>query len=444
MTERSPDRSSDRPPSAASDGVAARSEPLARAVMGPRGERILIAEAMADRILPWISRMLEENPDGSRTIKENPRRSVRWLDTAVGSFVIKRYRSAGVVDALKERAGRARALTEWKVSHALRAAGIAAPEPVLVAERSLAAPEAVFVAFAIPHEAPLGGYLEARFHPKDGKAFERAPWLQAVAGFLAQLHDRGFDHRDFHGGNVLVCGERPELDALAVVDLHRVAIGSPSLRRRVIALADLCDTLRFAIAPEERATLVGAYIQALSRGGAGLSGVGGDPARLLDAVDRSVLKREGRRFLSRTRRCVQESSRFTAVAVGGSRGFRRTDVQESALFAAIDRARRSIAEGAPSVRSIARRSSVAVAVMRPDGAGHDLHTARESVAEAHIGDVDAGASAAGGGRGHRIAVKIYEGDGTRSARGRVSRGRAGQTWVAAHGLFVRGDRKSVV
>ncbi|MFH0946037.1 MAG: lipopolysaccharide kinase InaA family protein, partial [Planctomycetota bacterium] len=346
-----------------------------------------------------LGRLLEREPEQARIIKRNPRRTVFELPSPFGPLIVKHFRVAGLADALKGLLGRDRARTEWNVARALREAGLPAPEPLVVSARRGAVGFTLLAVRAIPDAVPLGGFLEARFCPGDGRGEEKRPWVRAAVRLLSRLHEAGFEHRDYHGGNLLVSGEGDPESSLTVIDLHRVRIGvRVGTGRRISALADLLHTLRFSLDPEETRFALHEYLAAA-----------GERTARMAAWERrlncALLERERRRIQSRTKRCVRESSLFEPVRLGGVRGYKRRDVRLEELFAAVESARQALQIGGPDVRSLARRSSVAVA--------------------------DCGA--------RRVAVKLYEQDGfRRGARGRLGKGRAGKAYVAAHGLKVRG------
>jgi tRNA A-37 threonylcarbamoyl transferase component Bud32 len=332
--------------------------------------------------------------DPSRAvIKSNPRRTVFRAVTASGPLIVKHHRIEGAGEVLRARLAGSRARREIATAQALRAAGIATPQPVALLE-DLAAGFAASATHEVADAIPLGSWLEARFTRGDGREAEKRPIVVAAIELLAAMHRQGFDHRDYHGGNVLVTAAAPT--APQVIDLHRVARGDVGARAATAALAALLHTLRHAVATREVdvAFAVTAYARARAA-----------PAAVPEvaAVLRAIAARERRRVASRSRRCVVESSAFTAIDAGGCRGFRRREVAEAELFAAIAAAREHLENGGPSIRSLGRRSSVA------------------------IGECAAG----------RFAVKVYARDGyRRSPRGAwLSRSR--RAYVKGHALAVR-------
>ena len=349
----------------------------------------------------FLESLLDPGAAGALVLKQNPRRSVYQLDAQPGPLIVKHYRCLGGLDRVKSRLGRGRAAREWGIARSLRQAGLPAPEPLVLGVRRVSGkPEfSLLVSRLVPDAEPLGGFLERQFRPGDGREEAKSVWLDRAVRLLVRLHRAGFDHRDYHGGNVLVSGAVEPEQSLTVIDLHRVTRTSRlSTKRRLLALTDLLHTLRFSLDPGLTRVAVVAYLEADGR-----------PKRLASSwelrVQAALLVRERRRVRSRTRRCVKVSSEFEPVRAGGVRGFKRRNVTQDDLFRAVESARSAIREGGAAVRSLARRSSVALA---------------------ECGDL-------------QVAVKTYEQDGARrSIRGRLSSGRAHRAYVAAHGLHVRG------
>ncbi len=352
--------------------------------------RVRLAGVSADVASAVLDVVLDPLAHGGTTLKATPGRRVVRVDSAAGPLIVKHFFAAR---GLRKGRAQRRAEREFSIAESLRAPGLPAPEPIAVGElRDRGG--TVYAAREIPESTPLGGFLEARFRPGDGRAAEKREWLARAIDLLVRVHGEGFDHRDFHGGNLLVSA-----GDLVVIDLHRVLrVEHVSARRRSTALADLLHTLRFSLDPADTEFAVRRYLE---KSGRDLRRAD----RWLERVDTGIRRREARRVKSRTRRCMAESSRFTKVRAGGVRGWRRRDCDEGELFDAVAAARAALAAGGDGVLSLAARSSVALA-----SAG-----------------------------GRRVAVKLYERDGRRkSLRGKLTHGRAGRAWVAAHGLDVRG------
>ncbi|MCC7171267.1 MAG: hypothetical protein IT459_12515 [Planctomycetes bacterium] len=328
-------------------------------------------------------------------LKQNPRRRVTRVATPIGPVVVKHYAPDRGLERLKVLAFGNRARREWDTALALRAAGLPVPEPWYLAESAGASASASFGAAAVPGARPLGGFLEDRASGGDAA---RAGGIEALAptlNVLARMHAAGFHHRDFHGGNVLLQHGDPR--DVVVIDLHRVERGREvGVRARIEALATLLHTLRFGLRGEEIREAILRYAAEAS--------LGVERERFVAAVLERVARREAARIGSRSKRCARESTEFTAVRAGGCIGWRRRNVEEHVLFESIAAAREALAQGSTAVRSIARRSSVALA------------PARDAM----------------------WAVKVYDGDGhRRSLRARFTEGRAGAAYRAGFALAVR-------
>jgi hypothetical protein len=130
-------------------------------------------------------------------------------DTAAGAqeVVVKQFRNRRWRDRLRRRLGGSKAAKSWRIAHALRAAGIATPEPLILADSvSPAGPSFYVCRF-------LAAGLEARYllrAANAGRETELFPdidlpaFLRQLGGFIRRLHDAGFWHRDLSSGNVLL------------------------------------------------------------------------------------------------------------------------------------------------------------------------------------------------------------------------------------------------
>lgn len=357
--------------------------------IGTATVRVFVEGVDAAAIEPLLR---DPGASGASILKRNPKRTVSRVDAPIGPLVIKVHAIRGHAARFAARLLGTRARREIEIARAIAAAGVATPEPIAWIEDPRAGYAASAVR-AIEGAVALGPFLEARYRPRDGRGAEKRPWVARAVGLLAALHRAGFDHRDFHGGNLLVDPN----GTMFVIDLHRVARGVPSTRRRLRALADLSHTLRFALDPSDEAFVLAEYARA-----AGRPDLAGDAS--LASLRVTIERRERERVRSRSKRCLVESSAFARVEVGGCRGFRRRERDEQEIFAAIAAASEQIESGGPLVRSISRRSSVAIG--------------------------EAG--------GRRYAVKIYHKDGFKQLRGRATGGRGKRAWRAAHALDVRG------
>ena len=144
--------------------------------------------------------------------------------------VVKQFRERSARDRLRRRrAGPSKAEKSWTTAHALLAADIATPDPLLWAESF--GPEApggvsIYVCRHLPGRTEVRYLLRARNAGTDRELFpavDGASLIRELARLARRLHDAGFWHRDFSVGNLLVApGPTPErIGEIALVDLNR-------------------------------------------------------------------------------------------------------------------------------------------------------------------------------------------------------------------------------
>jgi len=153
-----------------------------------------------------------------------------------------------------------RAAKSWRVAHALRAAGIPTPAPLLWLEPERVGGAALFVCRFLPGRIEARYLLRARNAGRDREEFpqvDSSALIVAIARLARRLHDAGFWHRDFSIGNLLVLpGPLPtEIAEITLVDLNRCRVGrTPSLSER------MRDLSRLALErPGDRTALLDAY-----------------------------------------------------------------------------------------------------------------------------------------------------------------------------------------
>jgi tRNA A-37 threonylcarbamoyl transferase component Bud32 len=274
------------------------------------------APADAELLRREIAQRLDalERAPGAAVLKHNLLRTVLRVPLPDGRRVIvKRYRTAGLADALKYLLVPSRARTEWRVGRALERAGLDTSVPLAFAEgrRGPWLRAAALVAREIDPGERLDAWLDRLPTP------ERDAWLGLLAERVRRLHDAGFAHRDLHAGNLLLGGTPAPL-RLHVIDLHSVRRRRRvSQRARWRDLVKLLHSLRHFTTPAERLRLAERYAQAApanTRVGR-LAAQGALAARLDDALARL----ERVRLRSRSRRCLVRSTRFDLVRVAGCR-----------------------------------------------------------------------------------------------------------------------------
>lgn len=293
---------------------------------------------------------------GAQVLKRNLVRTVLRVPLPDGRRVIvKRYRVSGLVPFLKYQVRRSRAGTEWEVGRALARAGIAASVPLAYAERrrANALRDAALVTREIEGALHLNAYVERHLRGDPARDALRASLYGELARLARRLHDAGFAHRDFHGGNLLVTGP-PERPQLHVIDLHSVRRGRVSPRARWRDLVKLLHSLRRDTTAEERANLVRSY----ARAGPEDFSRGLDTDEVSGRLERAIARLERVRVRSRTARCLVRSTAFDISRVGGVRVHHQRAVAAEEVVALVDAHRRDVAAGAAAVLKNGRRSSL--------------------------------------------------------------------------------------
>ncbi|MCE9636274.1 MAG: hypothetical protein K8T90_11280 [Planctomycetes bacterium] len=347
---------------------------------------------------------------GVELIKRNLVRAVWRVPLSDGRRVIvKRYRVAGVGDFMKYAVRDSRALTEWRVGRGLDAAGIATAVPLAWAERRIRGVlrDAALVTREIPDAVHLNAFVE-RHLLASGTDSLRASFYDDLARLVRRMHDAGFVHNDFHGGNLLVVGS-PAAPRIHVIDLHSVARhGRPPEAARWFDLVKLLHSMLTCSTVAERRRICEVY-----ESGAGTSGT--RIGRLLAAgrlsaeLEPELERMERKRVRSRTDRSLGRSSKFDVSTLDGLRVHHLRTVDPAAVVALLGPHRRDVAARARNVLKDGRRSALTTQVL---------------------------ATPAGP---RPVVVKEYRGGGiVDRAKNVVRMPRAMSAWVAGNGLLVRG------
>ncbi|MBI1850498.1 MAG: hypothetical protein HYR85_09160 [Planctomycetes bacterium] len=136
----------------------------------------------------------------------------------------KRHRSPGLrgllADLVRLRQPSNPARREWEATAAVRALGIATPEPLLLVEEDGFVPgRSLFASAELADARPLDAILP------DADFRVRRAIARAAAGLVRRLHAADLFHRDLYLCHLYLDGK----GALSLIDLHRVGV---SLRPR--------------------------------------------------------------------------------------------------------------------------------------------------------------------------------------------------------------------
>jgi tRNA A-37 threonylcarbamoyl transferase component Bud32 len=322
----------------------------------------------------WTRDVLAPAPDavdrlpGAREIKRNlVRRVVRVPREGRDALYVKRFYVSGILERLKFLVRPSRAEAEWRASRGLRAAGLPAAETVAVAE-SRAGPflrGAIVVVREVPGCMELVPYLFRRFPgrgPRRGAdARARLDLLDRLGRLLRSLHDAGWEHPDFHGGNLLVrLDEEPPV--LTIIDLHTIrprSRVSADIRER--DLSKLVYSLMTATTVVDRARVLLAYEGDVPV----LGGIA-----VLRRMEETLVDLDEARVRSRTRRgkVLGSTGRFAVASTEGRRLIHLRSWGREPFERALAEHRRLDGAGGAAVLKRGGRSLVTrVVVDTPDG-----------------------------------------------------------------------------
>jgi len=410
------------------------SEPLARPITRVRahGMEWLTAQEFAATI-PRLDVVRSRHPESlgeDELVKDSMARTVLRVsdpdDPEGPGLYLKRYKFRTFRERAKHLFVPTKPATEWRICRALQAAGIPTCDVLAIAvRRRRGLPrEGFLVSREIPDAVDLKQLLEVRLPAveKEQPGF-RQEVIEELAKLTACLADGGFEHRDYHRGNLLVRPDAPAGERLYVLDLHRIRRGQVGRRGMVRMLAALAGS---SLRPPLLHEYYYAFLNAVLRNGQGGPGPSREETmRLRDDASRKQRQLWRRRMGSRTRRCLVESTMFTWEKAGGFVIHRRRDFAVDAALGAVEAHWSAIAGdgGAGRVFRKGRRTEVTVC---PCEAVPPLDVSRPAGPE----EVKPG----------EVCVKAFRRD---SVWGRLKdllrpRGRARSAWVAAEGFAVRG------
>jgi Lipopolysaccharide kinase (Kdo/WaaP) family len=272
---------------------------------------------LADVLEPLLAALARgEEPAGAVVVKRSRARQVLRLRLADGS-------DAYLKRSVRERPRwlRSDAAREYRSLRRVRAAGIAAVEPLAVAERrARGRREALLLTRAAPGATPVAEVLIGL------DAAARQALLRSAAALARRLHEARLWHRDLHVGNLLLAGGE-----LMLVDLQKL-IALPAPLPAALRASDLVwlvsdGRLGTAASPRE---IAGAYCEATPGGP--------EPERFARSLAHATVRAARERLASREQRCVVASTGFRIESRGAQRVLRRADVTTSAALAAAETA----------------------------------------------------------------------------------------------------------
>jgi tRNA A-37 threonylcarbamoyl transferase component Bud32 len=330
----------------------------------------------------------------ARLIRDNNVRMSFFYRTDGAELFIKRYKCRSLWDRVKYFFFPSKATSEWRNLRRFEDKGIPTSAPLAVAEKRtlrLLRESCLVTASLAPAEALNEYLLKTALTPARRQQLGRA-----LGRLVRKLHDAGVFFRDLHAGNILIRwgdGQRPEL---FLIDLHK-AFCLPALlqRMRVRDLGQLCNSL--AASRTDAVRFLKVYCKGKPRS---------YYRTLRQEIHAQRIKLEAVRIKSRSKRCIRHSTVFEKKRTWPEAYFGRKDFGRIAADAAIGRHCAELAAGTAEILKRASKSAVTMHAL----VGHG-----------------------------RVCVKGYRYVGLwYSLKNIFKKSRALKSWVAAHGLLVRG------
>lgn len=284
-------------------------------------------------------------------VKDNTVRTVMRMpdpdDPGGPGLYLKRYKFRDFPGCLKHLFVATKPAREWEVCRGLQRAGIRTCDVLAIAvRRERALPrEGFLLSREIASATSLPQFVQDELPELEADHPEyRAEIIEEMAALTAVLVDGGFEHRDYHAGNLMICPGLPAGQRLHVVDLHSIRLRRPTRRGLLRMLGMLTMSTRLPGASgDDDAELLAAFL-ARWQGGPGLSEDA--LARWSERVATSRTRLRRRHMRSRTRRCLVRSTLFAVDRTDGFHVHRRRDFPMTAALEAIRLHDEAVAEGA--------------------------------------------------------------------------------------------------
>jgi len=256
-----------------------------------------------------------DHPDRARTsevIKKNIVRTVRRVDSQGFRFILKRYHSPGIVNAIKYFVFQSRSSREWSAMQRFHELHIPTAQTIAFGEtrRYGFLTDSFFAITLIEESRPFMPHIRELIRQNRWSDTARDDLFDRLARLTALIHDSSVFHADYHLGNVLVQQPKGQEPRLFVIDLHAVTFPRRLARKRILLnLARIAESLRSLEEGQVRR-----FLEFYLRRRPSLAA---DADRLEHEIVSKLASLDRRRLKSRTRRCLVRSSKFTRVRTSG-------------------------------------------------------------------------------------------------------------------------------
>jgi tRNA A-37 threonylcarbamoyl transferase component Bud32 len=317
------------------------------------------------------------NGENYTLIKENRVRSVISMpdsDVSENGIYIKYFKRGGYSDYVKYLFVPTRTRTEWDIANELLSQNINTALPLATAEKKTCGllDSSLLVTEAVTNSESLMEFCQANYEGalSGEKEDVKNKLLDKLAGFIRNIHEKGFFHCDLHAGNILIkFKDNPPYSAhdydLYLMDLHSVKIlKKVSNRKRLHNLAQIFNSLSSILTESDKLDFLRSYgsnifcsiknkraqyqvdnhpISPPSQGGE--RGEVGKSNRNLLGIEQSLvgqIESQSSRirnihYRSRLKRCLKESSAFSKKRVEDMKIFFRKGYDTNSLAELIKR-----------------------------------------------------------------------------------------------------------
>ena len=273
---------------------------------------------------------------GGRVLKDSRLRWAAILPIEEGKTIfIKKFRILSGLQGFKHLIRPSGAMREWLVSRFLSQEGILTPTALGIVERRKHGilKESFFIAEGLDESEVLLDFYKNRM----GRLNQRKKGnqiLKLLAETTRKIHDIGFFHRDFHGGNFLVIDGDPP--SLYIIDFHYAQKQRRVSRaKRLWNIAQIFYVLGFMLDDEAKELFLIAY-------GRGQIPFARDLHSSLKKVERIVQKVNALRQKRSAKKCLKEVTLFTKSKRAGLRIYRRREMEHERLIAVLEAHRKQV------------------------------------------------------------------------------------------------------
>ncbi|MFC1735002.1 lipopolysaccharide kinase InaA family protein [Candidatus Hydrogenedentota bacterium] len=316
-------------------------------------------EYLRNVIIPEVNK-LDALP-GAEIIKSNMVRTVLRVPAqseGAPDIIVKYYNVRDIKEWVKHIFVKPKWRAEWKAATALVKLGIPTGRPLAFAEAKCCPSysRGVLITQFIPGCIPMGEYFP--FFCASGLengARIRRETIRKIGSMIGAMHRGNVFHPDLHLGNILVPSTKPDPE-LYLIDLHAAKVVENLSHEQ--KLADLAKLVHSLGEMPRRADLYAGLRAYLAEKG--------DWKTLWREVQALTEKVDERRMASRTKRCLQKSSKFKRSRDRRFTIYRRRDWPKENFGKLLDEHNRIVKDQGDGLLKLGRKTAV-TAVTLPDG-----------------------------------------------------------------------------